>query len=923
MRESGSVYISIDALPAPAFICDDGGVVKSWNHAIETLTGWPASSTINQRLVDVVVPPELRALMHAALITSTTAGTLLRVQTPEKKLLEIHFRVTNLTDGAAGEGSRLAVGVDVTTLMNKAAAASQEVHDLKRLIDCANAPIFGINATALITEWNRKATQITGRSKWEVVGRRLEEFIRPEDRPSVVEVLDNALKGKETANFEFPLYTKAGTKGKEASERVEILLNAATRRDANNEIVGVVGVGQDITELNAGKAELARVANDLKMLIESANAPIFGIDVNGLITEWNKKAAEITGYTAQEMLGHTLVDAAAIKEEFKGSVRQVLTHALNGIESNNFELPLYSRSGTRVELSLNATTRHSAKGEVVGVVMVGQDITGKKDIEKAQIAAAKARAASDAKGKFMASMSHEMRTPLNGVLGMLQLALELDLPPKGLKFVQNAMMSAQHLMNLVNDILDISKIEAGRLELEQRVLNLHEVLHAAVEIVKVNAVNKRLRIDIDIDPSLPTFVVGDQQRLRQVLLNLLFNAVKFTPQGRIVVTAALQQEFANHMRLQLAVEDTGIGIREEDMQRLFGLFTKIRDKRVENPLGAGLGLAICKQLVELMRGQIHVASEYGRGTKFYFTVLVGRAGSTEVEAFEQQENQQRATAELAMQADISGKTVGRVLVVEDNEFNIEVVRCMLENAGHTVGMAMNGQDGLDAWRLAREQGKEYDLILMDCNMPLMDGYEATRRIRTQLAEETSDESHPAYRESTHPEDVRLPIIALTAYAMPGDKEKCLNAGMSDYITKPVNRDVLLNTVIRHMRLHWSRTGREGSSGGGGGGGGQVEQSRHGPTGGGGGGGGHLPASSRRDHTRFDVRPDRQSLMPMQAGGGYGPGGGGGGGDQKDTGRSGHGRGGDAHVLIPHHSTHAADPLLMVQQQAAAEQAARW
>jgi hypothetical protein len=171
--------------------------------------------------------------------------------------------------------------------------------------------------------------------------------------------------------------------------------------------------------------------------------------------------------------------------------------------------------------------------------------------------------------------------------------------------------------------------------------------------------------------------VGDQQRLRQVLLNLLFNAVKFTPQGRIVVTAALQQEFANHMRLQLAVEDTGIGIREEDMQRLFGLFSKIRDKRVENPLGAGLGLAICKQLVELMRGQIYVASEYGRGTKFFFTVLVGRAGSGEVEAYQHQDAEQRASVELAG-VDTSGKAAGRVLVVEDNEFNLEARR-----AAHT------------------------------------------------------------------------------------------------------------------------------------------------------------------------------------------------------------------------------------------------
>ena len=302
--------------------------------------------------------------------------------------------------------------------LTQVAAATQEVHDLKRLIDGANAPIFGINAASLITDWNKKATQITGHSKWEVVGRRLEEFINPEDRDSVVEVLENALKGKETANFGFPLYTKAG-------DRVEILLNASTRRDANGNICGVISVGQDITELMRGKKELASVANDLRMLIESANAPIFGVDNAGRLTEWNSKATAITGYSQEEMLGRNLVEAEIILPEFKASVRQVISNAMSGINTENFELPLYSRHGQRVELLLNATTRHSASDAVVGVVMVGQDITEKKDMEKAQIAAAKARAASDAKGKFMASMSHEMRTPLNGVLGMLQVTAAL------------------------------------------------------------------------------------------------------------------------------------------------------------------------------------------------------------------------------------------------------------------------------------------------------------------------------------------------------------------------------------------------------------------------------------------------------------------------------------------------------------------
>ena len=205
--------------------------------------------------------------MERLLSSGDEQEVLLRLQAAGGGEVEVAVTLSSFGEkGASGDGASgvLGVGVDITKLSHSASAALQEAHELKRLIDCANAPIFGINATALITEWNKKATQLTGRSKWEVVGRRLEEFIQSEDRARVVEVLQNALKGKETANFEFPLYSKKG-------ERVEILLNAATRRDAHGQISGVVGVGQDITELNKGKAELARVANDLKMLIESAN----------------------------------------------------------------------------------------------------------------------------------------------------------------------------------------------------------------------------------------------------------------------------------------------------------------------------------------------------------------------------------------------------------------------------------------------------------------------------------------------------------------------------------------------------------------------------------------------------------------------------------------------------------------------------
>ena len=312
--------VELDVIPAPAFVCDRKGLVQCWNAAIAELTGWASIDVVGKSLADTLVPEDFRERVRKALIITPAASAALRLQTVDGRVLELRARLSDFelpVDTSALCDGILAVGIDVTNILSHAAAALQEVHDLKRLIDCANAPIFGINATSLITEWNRKATQITGRTKWEVVGRRLEEFIQPEDRASVVEVLDNALRGKETANFEFPLYTKA-------AERVEILLNAATRRDANGEIVGVVGVGQDITELNTGKAELSRVANDLKMLIESANAPILGVDTQGIINEWNKKAAEITGYTALEMKGQKLVTASAIREEFRESVAQVL-----------------------------------------------------------------------------------------------------------------------------------------------------------------------------------------------------------------------------------------------------------------------------------------------------------------------------------------------------------------------------------------------------------------------------------------------------------------------------------------------------------------------------------------------------------------------------------------------------------------------
>ena len=651
-----------------------------------------------------------------------------------------------------------------------------------RLIDYANAPIFGIDTKGRVNEWNRKAVEITGYQRDEVIGKNLvQDFITPDFQASVMEVLDNALQGKGTDNFEFPLYSRDGKK-------VEVLLNATTRVDAANTPIGVIGVGQDITERKTAEQEVTRLAMDLQRLIDSANAPILGVDRNGLISEWNQNMCKLSGYSKQDVLGIRLATCDFIDVENRASVADVLERALEGHDCQNFEFSIHSKDGRRVELLLNAATRRNAAQAIVGVVGVGQDITEKKYIEKAQINAAKMRASNDAKGNFLASMSHEMRTPLNGVLGMLQLAMSYELPHAVRKNVQNAYMSGEHLLNLVNDILDVSKIEAGKLELETKPFHLTEVFRAAMGIVKPQATSKGLAMELAIAPDLPAYARGDQQRVRQVLLNLLYNAVKFTVRGSVTLSVVVKDTTPTHYCLATSVCDTGIGIDEQPQKKLFGMFTKIKDARVRNPLGVGLGLAICKQLVELMGGSIWVESEYGKGSTFSFTLVVERAESeTDIQAVEEESN-----AQLSLDAQCDADTrPASILVAEDNEFNMEVVKTMLIKMGHSVEIAWDGSECLE--RLFDANGQPmlspvrpdrlaYDLIFMDCNMPVMDGYEACTFIRKSEA-----------RLGLTP----VPIIALTAYAMPGDRDKCLDHGMTDYLTKPMSKQALRKMVSRY------------------------------------------------------------------------------------------------------------------------------
>jgi PAS domain S-box-containing protein len=541
--------------------------------------------------------------------------------------------------------------------------------------------------------------------------------------------------------------------------KIPILCNAGPILDDAGRIVGGILSFVDMVDTKLFEKQLQESEEKFKKVFTSSPGILLLLDLDrNVILDVNNSFTEVLGYGREEVMGRDIGVLGLPDPPVKGASLGSLLER-EGRFSNQ-ELVIRTRQGaSRIVL---------ASADVVLVAGRRYLIAGGQDVTDLHEAREEAERANRAKSEFLANMSHEIRTPLNGILGMTSLALMTCTDHKGREYLGLAQQSGHHLLGIINDILDISKIESQRFELENAVFNPRETLENLFQTMRVEADAKGVRFDAAVAPDVPDFVLGDEGRLRQIYVNLIGNSIKFTHAGEVVVRVAVAEKAGRRKRtgqdrvcLVSSIRDTGIGIPSNNLKRIFDTFAQVSVGARYG--GTGLGLSISKRLVELMGGRIWVESEPGRGSTFHFTAELRRVmpGEPAGEAGSQ------AGPRCPLPA---GRPGLRILLAEDNDINQILAVKLLTLQGHEVATAGNGRDVL-----ARLAESDFDLILMDVRMPGMDGVEAMRRIR-------GGEVPGA--------DPDIPIIAVTAHALAGDRERFLADGFDGYLAKPLDFEAL-------------------------------------------------------------------------------------------------------------------------------------
>jgi PAS domain S-box-containing protein len=565
------------------------------------------------------------------------------------------------------------------------------------------------------------------------------------------------------------------------------------------------GIVRDLSEKRKAEGLQAFLAS----LVESSVDAIVGKDLSGRIISWNNSAESLYGYSSDEMIGQHI--SKIIPAEQRSEIEQILRTLTEEKRVVRIDTVRLARSGRRIDVSLSISPIFDSAGRVIGASSISRDITELKtymhdienaraqieaqaleltqrthDLERAQVAAERANRT---KSEFLANMSHEIRTPLTAILGFAEVVRqELATEEKYrdvTDYLEAVSRNGEYLLRLIDDILDLSKIEAGRVDLEIIPTSPHELLREVHDMLLPRAKDKGIAIDLVYQTMLPATVSVDPTRLRQILLNIASNAIKFTNVGKVRIVTKIRGATGPRPRWDISVEDTGIGMNSDQIQRIFNPFVQGDNSTRRKFGGTGLGLAISKRLAESMGGNIRVESIPTLGSRFTVCVPLGSLGSTPLIA----EPTRTTSASTADESSNVPRKGLRILLAEDGIDNQRLIAHLLKiKAKAKVTIVENGELAVEASMRAANGDSPFDVVLMDMQMPVMDGYEATRRLRRL-----------GYQRS---------IVAITAHAMADDRQKCLDAGCDEFITKPINVKNLLSVLADQTQ---SLTSPEASS----------------------------------------------------------------------------------------------------------------
>ena len=594
----------------------------------------------------------------------------------------------------------------------------------------------------------------------------LYDCCHPDDAAGMRECVDRQLAGTQPCYHEVRMLDVDGQYRWRAH-------HWTVERDAYGRPRHVRGVAQDIHASKQAELERRQAEARFARAVRGTSDGLWELDLRTNELWFAPRVYEMLGYS-----NHEFSPAQFTFEQLTHPADYARLHALavqhlEGAAPYDCEIRMRSFGGEWRWLHLRGAAERDAEGTPTWMSGCLQDVTEKRGQQQALIeATAAAAAASRAKSEFLANMSHEIRTPMNGVIGMTTLLLDTPLDPVQRDYVQTMRTSGEALLTIINDILDFSKVEAGELRVERLDFDARAMLSDVVRLLAIQARAKGLELTVQVDSRLPIIVQGDAGRLRQVLLNLGGNAIKFTQAGAVGIEFVLLSQNDAEIEVRCEVRDTGIGIEAAGIDALFKPFSQVDASTTRRFGGTGLGLSIARKLVELMGGQVGVSSTPGVGSTFWFTAVFGTASSESANLPEAPEVGSSKNAIAASRA--LGRY--RVLLAEDNPVNQKVARRLLERLRYRVDVVANGRVAIKAW-----QSGQYDLILMDCQMPELDGYAATREIRRMEAP-----------------GKHIPIVALTAHAMIGAERECRAAGMDDYLTKPIDAELLADCVARYL-----------------------------------------------------------------------------------------------------------------------------